>query len=74
MQLGQLKRREFSTLLGGATAFSVLSANSRLARAQAYPIQPVHLLVGFAPGGFTDITARLIGPWLSDRLGQQFVV
>src|SRR5215471_8605841 len=69
-----MRRRDFITLLGGAPAFSALSANSRLARAQAYPIQPVHLLVGFAPGGFTDITARLIGPWLSDRLGQQFVV
>ena len=69
-----MMRREFITLLGGATAFSALSANSRLVRAQAYPIQPVHLLVGFAPGGFTDITARLIGPWLSDRLGQQFMV
>src|SRR5262249_14892559 len=67
-------RREFITLLGGAPAFSALSANSRLVRAQAYPIQPVHLLVGFAPGGFTDITARLIGPWLSDRLRQQFLV
>ena len=74
MQLDHLKRREFITLLGGAAAFSALSATSRRARAQAYPIQPVHLLVGFAPGGFTDITARLIGPWLSDRLGQQFVV
>jgi len=74
MQLDHLKRREFITLLGGAAAFSALSATSRRARAQAYPIQPVHLLVGFAPGGFTDITARLIGPWLSDRLGQQFLV
>src|SRR6516165_10055143 len=74
MQLDHLKRREFITLLGGAAAFSALSATSRRARAQAYPIQPVHLLVGFAPGGFTDITARLSGPWLSDRLGQQFVV
>jgi tripartite-type tricarboxylate transporter receptor subunit TctC len=69
-----ISRREFISLLGGAVAFSALLANTRLARAQAYPIQPVHLLVGFAPGGFTDITARLIGPWLSDRLGQQFVV
>jgi hypothetical protein len=41
-----LRRRQFITLLGGATAFSALSANSRLVRAQAYPIQPVHLLVG----------------------------
>src|SRR5262249_61165711 len=67
-------RREFITLLGGAPAFSALSASSRLVRAQAYPIQPVHLLVGFAPGGFTDITARLIGPWLCDRLRPPFVV
>ena len=69
-----MKRRELVTLLGGVASFSALSATSRRARAQPYPIQPVHLLVGFAPGGFTDITARLIGPWLSDRLGQQFVV
>ena len=69
-----MKRRTFITVISGVAAFSALPATSRLARAQAYPIQPVHLLVGFAPGGFTDITARLIGPWLSDRLGQQFVV
>jgi hypothetical protein len=45
-------RRNFITLLGGATAFSALSASSRLVRAEGYPIQPGHLLVGFAPGGF----------------------
>ena len=44
-----MRRREFIALVGGAAAFSALSANSRLVRAQAYPIQPVHLLVGFAP-------------------------
>jgi tripartite-type tricarboxylate transporter receptor subunit TctC len=45
-----------------------------MARAENYPSRPVRLLVGYAPGGVTDITARLIGPWLSERLGQQFVI
>jgi tripartite-type tricarboxylate transporter receptor subunit TctC len=66
-----LHRRRFLNLTGAALA---LPAVSRVARAQAYPNRPVHLLVGWAPGGFSDITARLIGPWLSDRLGQQFLV
>jgi tripartite-type tricarboxylate transporter receptor subunit TctC len=47
---------------------------SRLAWGQAYPSRPVHILVGFAPGGPTDIAARLIGQWLSDRLGQPFII
>jgi tripartite-type tricarboxylate transporter receptor subunit TctC len=47
---------------------------SRIARAQAYPTRPVHIIVGFAPAGGTDILARLIGQWLSERLGQQFVI
>ena len=47
---------------------------SRLARAQAYPSRSVRIVVGFAPGGRTDIAARLIGQWLSARLGQQFVI
>jgi tripartite-type tricarboxylate transporter receptor subunit TctC len=47
---------------------------SRIARAQAYPSRPVRLIVPFAPAGASDITARLIGQWLSERLGQQFVI
>jgi tripartite-type tricarboxylate transporter receptor subunit TctC len=47
---------------------------ARIARAQAYPVRPVRILVGYAPGGVSDIMARLIAPWLSERLGQQFVV
>lgn len=66
-----LHRRRFLKLTAAALA---LPAASRAARARAYPTRPVHLLVGWAPGGFSDITARLIGPWLSDRLGQQFLV
>src|SRR5689334_23092106 len=66
-----LHRRRFLKLAAAALA---LPAASRVARALAYPTRPVHLLVGWAPGGFSDITARLIGPWLSDRLGQQFLV
>ena len=47
---------------------------SRIARAQTYPTRPVRLIVGFPPGGTADIVARLMGQWLSERLGQQFVV
>jgi tripartite-type tricarboxylate transporter receptor subunit TctC len=47
---------------------------SRLARAETYPSRPVHLIIGYPPGGSADMTARLFGQWLSDRLGQQFVV
>src|SRR5271154_3702123 len=64
-------RRHFLHLAAGATA---LSAVTRVACADTYPSRPVHIIVGFPPSGFTDITARLIGSWLSDRLGQQFVV
>jgi len=46
----------------------------RLAAAQSYPIRPVHLIVGFPPGGPADVFSRLIGQWLSERLGQQFVI
>ena len=51
-----------------------MPAVGRIAWAQAYPSRPVRIIVGFAPGGGNDIMARLIGPWLSERLGQQFVI
>jgi tripartite-type tricarboxylate transporter receptor subunit TctC len=64
-------RRTFLHLAAGAAA---LPALSRIAPAQAYPSRPVRIIVGFAPGGATDIQARLMGQWLSDRLGQQFII
>jgi tripartite-type tricarboxylate transporter receptor subunit TctC len=67
----KLPRRNFLHLIGGAAA---LPAASRIARAQAYPTRPVRIIVGFAAGGGYDIIARLIGQWLSERLGQPFVV
>jgi tripartite-type tricarboxylate transporter receptor subunit TctC len=67
----KLSRHQFLQLAAGAAA---LPAVSRIARAQAYPTRPVRIIVGFAAGGGTDITARLIGQWLSERLGQQFII
>ncbi len=64
-------RRQFLHLAAGAAA---LPALPRIAKAQAYPTRPVRIIVGFAPGGAVDIMARLIGQWLSKRLGQQFVI
>jgi len=64
-------RREFLYLAAGAAA---LPAVTRIAGAQTYPTRPVHIIVGYAPGGATDIMARLVGQWLSERLGQQFVI
>ena len=67
----KLPRRKFLRLAAGAAA---LPAVSRLASAQAYPSRPVRIVVGLASGGTNDITARLMGQWLSERLGQQFVI
>ena len=67
----KLPRRNFLHLAASAAA---LPAVSRIARAQAYPSRPVHIIVPFAAAGAFDILARLIGQWLSERLGQPFVI
>src|SRR5258705_5473671 len=64
-------RRTFLHLAAGAAALPVAS---RIARAQSYPSRPVRIIVGFAAGGASDIAARLVAQWLSERMGQQFVV
>jgi tripartite-type tricarboxylate transporter receptor subunit TctC len=66
-----LRRRQFLGLVAGA---AMLPATARLAGAQDYPKRPVKWVVGFPPGGSTDIVARIIAPWLTGRLGQQVVV
>ena len=67
----KLSRREVLHLAAGAVA---LPAVARSAPAQAYPSRPVHIIIGYTPGGTTDMTARLTGQWLSERLGQQFII
>src|SRR5215469_7693438 len=67
----KLPRRDFLRLAAIATALPVVP---RVARAQGYPTRPVRVIVGFAPGGGNDITARLMGQWLSEHLGQPFVI
>jgi tripartite-type tricarboxylate transporter receptor subunit TctC len=67
----KLGRRRFLRLAASAAA---LPALSRIARAQSYPARPVRIIVGFAAGGSTDVTGRLLAQWLSERLGQPFVM
>jgi tripartite-type tricarboxylate transporter receptor subunit TctC len=67
----KLPRRYFLHLAAGATT---LPAITRIVRAQAYPTRPVRLVAPFPPGGSIDITARLIGQWLTERFGQHVVI
>jgi len=67
----KLPRRKFLHLVTGA---ATLPAVSRIARAQTYPTRPVRVIAGYAAGGGPDIVARLMSEWLSERLGQQFIV
>src|SRR6266550_6263601 len=64
-------RRKFLRLAAGAAALTVVFCT---AKAQAYPTRPVRIVVAFAAGGAQDILARLIGQWLSERLGQPFII
>src|SRR5262245_19923408 len=67
----KLPRRRFLHLAASAAALPIVS---RIASDQTYPTRPVRIVVGFAPGGTGDITARLMGQWLSERLSQPFVI
>jgi len=67
----KLQRRQFLHLAAGAAALRVIT---QIARAETYPSRPVRWIVGFAPAGPNDITARLLGQWLSERLGQPFII
>ena len=64
-------RRQFLQLAAGA---AMLPAVSSAARAQSYPARPVRLIIGYTPGGSADLTARLMGQWLSEKLGQSFII
>ena len=66
-----MKRRDFITLLGGAAAWPLAA---RLATALDYPTRPVRIIIGFPTGTTADIVARLLGQWLSERLGQPFLI
>src|SRR6516165_7928216 len=67
----RLPRRQFLQLVTGA---GTLSGAPRIAKAQAYPTRPITIIVPFAPGGGTDVSARLVGEHMSRTLGQQFVI
>ena len=66
-----IQRRRFLSLAGAAIA---MPAVTRLARAQGWPNRQVRIIIGYPPGGSADITARLIAQWLTERLGQSFIV
>ena len=65
---------KFEAMLLASLVIAASFANVESARAQAFPARPVRIVVGFPPGGVGDIVARLIGQWLSERLGQPFVI
>src|SRR5882762_8849561 len=67
----KLSRRRFLEFAGGTIA---LPAATQAVRAQSYPNRPVRLIIGYTPGGSADLTARLMGQWLSERLGQSFII
>ena len=67
----KISRRQSLHLVTGAAASQVMS---RIASAQSYPAKPVRIVAGYPPGGASDLYARLIGQWLSERIGQQFFV
>ena len=67
----QHPRRRILSLVAGAAA---LPAIPKTAGAQTYPARPVRIIVGFAAGGASDLTARLMGQWLSERFGRQFII
>jgi tripartite-type tricarboxylate transporter receptor subunit TctC len=67
----KLPSRTFLHLAAGAVG---LPGVSQIARAQTYPTRPVQIIVGFVPGGPSDILARLMGQWLSERLGRPFII
>src|SRR5262245_43604137 len=74
MRNRKLQKIDRRTFLHTATVAIVLPATSRVVGAPAYPSRPVRIIVGFPPGGGGDISARLIGQWLSDRFAQPFVI
>ena len=67
----KFQRRQFLRLAAGTAALPI---TSRVAKAQAYPSRPVRIVIGYTPGGSADLTARLMGQWLSEQLGQSFVI